>query len=80
MEKEKRVFVYADWEAYENEPIGTIYVTQSRGRELFSFAYEESWLEQASIPLDPDLQMYAGRQYNSEEKELFGVFSDSCPD
>ncbi|MCD8076246.1 MAG: type II toxin-antitoxin system HipA family toxin [Lachnospiraceae bacterium] len=80
MEKEKRIFVYADWEAYENEPIGTIYVTQSRGRELFSFAYEESWLEQASIPLDPDLQLYAGRQYNSGEKELFGVFSDSCPD
>lgn len=30
--------------------------------------------------LDPDLQMYKGRQYIHDDKKIFGVFVDSCPD
>lgn len=30
--------------------------------------------------LDPDLQMYKGRQYIHDDKKIFGVFADSCPD
>ncbi len=30
--------------------------------------------------LDPDLALYRGRQYVPLNKQLFGLFSDSCPD
>jgi serine/threonine-protein kinase HipA len=30
--------------------------------------------------LDPDLFLYRGRQYTPLDKNLFGLFSDSCPD
>ncbi|MCD8014322.1 MAG: type II toxin-antitoxin system HipA family toxin [Lachnospiraceae bacterium] len=80
MEKEKKIFVYADWGDYENERMGTIYVTRSRGRELFSFEYDSLWMKQAGTSLDPDLQLYSGRQYTSGDKPLFGIFADSCPD
>ena len=30
--------------------------------------------------LDPDLQLYAGRQYPTGAKNVFGLFADSSPD
>ena len=33
-----------------------------------------------ALTLDPDLQLYSGRQYADSEKNTFGVFLDSSPD
>ena len=80
MEKEKAIYVFADFRPFHNELIGTIYVSQTRGKEFYSFEYEQSWLENQHMILDPDLQLYKGRQYINDDKNIFGVFADSCPD
>lgn len=63
MQKEKKIYVFADFLPFQNELIGTIYVSQTRGKEFYSFEYEQSWLEKGNMMLDPDLQLYKGRQY-----------------
>lgn len=80
MEKEKAIYVFADFNPFRNEFIGTIYVSQTRGKEFYSFEYEQSWLEKQYMTLDPDLQLYKGRHYINTDKNIFGVFADSCPD
>ena len=80
MQKEKKIYVFADFLPFQNELIGTIYVSQTRGKEFYSFEYEQSWLEKGNMMLDPDLQLYKGRQYINDDKNIFGVFADSCPD
>ncbi len=80
MEQEKLIYVYADFLQFHDELVGTIYVSQTRGREFYSFEYASSWLEKGYMSLDPDIQLYKGRQYINDEKKIFGVFGDSCPD
>ena len=78
---EKIIYVYADWQKSSPVLMGRLYVSNSRGKELFSFEYNNDWICKAnsSFIFDPDLHLYEGRQYVSD-KPLFGVFSDSCPD
>jgi hypothetical protein len=80
MEKEKKIYVFADFLSFSNELVGTMYVSQTRGKEFYSFEYNENWLEHKKMLLDPDLQLYRGRQYITDDKNIFGVFADSCPD
>lgn len=80
MDREKVIYVYAGWHPYNDVLMGRLYVSQLRGKELFSFEYDDEWLGQASTVFDPDLSLYKGRQYLPEGKNLFGVFTDSCPD
>ena len=80
MASDKEIYVYADFGPFENELVGTIYVSQSRGTELYSFEYSEKWLSNGNMALDPDLQLYKGRHYINDDKNIFGVFADSCPD
>ena len=80
MDREKKIYVYADFLSFHNEMIGTIYVSQTRGKEFYSFEYEQNWLGNGATLLDPDLQLYQGRQYINDDKNIFGVFADSCPD
>ena len=71
MQKEKKIYVFADFLPFQNELIGTIYVSQTRGKEFYSFEYEQSWLEKGNMMLDPDLQLYKGRQYINDDKNIF---------
>lgn len=78
----KTIYVYADWTDSVPILMGTLFVSKNRGRELFSFEYDNNWVKNnnASIQFDPDLYLYSGRQYTPPDKSLFGIFSDSCPD
>ena len=78
----KTIYVYADWLGHPPQLMGILYAEDSRGEETYSFAYDDHWLscQEAQCPLDPDLSLYAGRQYVPVNKSMFGVFSDSCPD
>jgi len=78
----KQIWVYADWiELGGVKLMGTLQAEQVRGKEVFSFAYDKQWLENApALVLDPDLGFYSGPQYNQEEKPNFGLFTDSSPD
>lgn len=80
---EKRdVFVFAHWDGMD-APIlmGTIHSELLRGKEVFSFEYNEDWLQSENAQvLDPDLELYSGLHYLSDDKPNFGIFLDSSPD
>ena len=82
MASQKEILVYADWKDLTNPTlVGILKATPSRGKEIFSFEYEDSWLKSNHAHyLDPDLQLYSGTQYLQEEKNNFGIFLDSSPD
>lgn len=76
------ILVYADWINLGGPLLmGTLSATHTKGREVFSFAYDEDWLRNGEVQvLDPDLQFYAGPQYLNTDKKNFGLFLDSSPD
>lgn len=80
MKNEKKIYVYADFLEYDNELIGVLYESGEKGREIYSFEYDENWLKKEEMILDPDLSLFRGRQYLKEDKKIFGLFADSCPD
>ena len=67
MSEEKIIYVYDHFSAFEPQLLGKLYVNALRGNETYSFEFEDSWLENTnfSIPLDPDLIPYGGRQFHS---------------
>lgn len=80
--QQRTLQVYAHWTGLE-QPIliGLLHSTQLRGKEIFSFEYDDDWLKSGRVQnLDPDLQMYSGPQYLAEGKSNFGIFLDSSPD
>lgn len=78
----KDIFVYADWKGLtEAVLVGILNVSQLRGKEIFSFEYSSDGLNLPGIQsIDPDLQLFAGQQYLSDNKTNFGIFMDSSPD
>ena len=78
----REIFVFGGWESLGKDiMIGTLRADVLRGKEVFSFEYDNDWLNShENCVLDPDLQFYKGRQYTHDDKTLFGVFTDSCPD
>ena len=79
---QKAMQVCAHWRGMD-EPMlmGTLHAAPSRGKEVFSFEYDQAWLEssQAQV-LDPNLGLFSGPQYARDGHDNFGVFLDSCPD
>lgn len=78
----RTIFVYwDDAQTIEPIPVGRLYADLIRGKEIFSFEFDASWLKQGICRhLDPDLQLFNGLQYTTEKKSNFGVFTDSAPD
>lgn len=82
-ELKREIIVFADWEGLEGPiPMGALHAERIRGKEVFSFEYENDWLKSEHAQLiDPDLQLYSGIQYLTDsEKQNFGIFLDSSPD
>lgn len=77
-----KVFVYENWTGSMPNKLGTLFVDEGKGKQVMSFEYDESWLAGTNDKLvfDPDLALFRGRQYTPIDKDIFGVFSDSCPD
>lgn len=78
----RQIWVYAHWELFE-EPVimGILTSERLRGKEVFSFEYDQSWLKNRHAQiLDPDLELFSGQQYLRDEKSNFGLFTDSSPD
>jgi serine/threonine-protein kinase HipA len=76
------ILVYADWfELKGAARMGTLSVSQIKGRGVSSFAYDKDWLNRGQVQrLDPDLQLFSGPQYPAPDKKNFGIFLDSSPD
>ena len=79
---QKTIYVYESFQSTEPNFLGTLFVENVRGRESYSFEYDADWLKSSAnyMYLDPDLQLYAGRQYPTGAKNVFGLFADSSPD
>lgn len=75
------IYVYADWHTIK-EPIfiGTLLVNRVRGKELFNFEYDSTWINSTNyFLLDPSLVKFTGKQF-PVGSDNFGVFFDSMPD
>ena len=76
----KCIFVYENWSEGVPIKLGQLYVDYGKGSEHYSFEYDENWLRNGfAYVLDPDLELYKGRQYPIN-KAAFGLFADSAPD
>ena len=77
----KTIYVYENWSSEVPTKLGMLYVDQGRGSEHYAFEYDETWLttNRFAYVLDPDLELYKGRQYPIN-KNTFGIFADSSPD
>lgn len=80
-----KIQVYADWVMPDGkglptpQRVGELTATVVRNKELFSFNYAPEWLNSPyALPIDPDLQLFGGRQFSGNNN--FRVFLDSCPD
>ena len=83
MAAKREIFVYAHWEGIEEPTLmGLLQSEQLRGKEVFSFQYDDEWLRSdQSRVLDPELELYSGLHYLKDEKKPnFGMFTDSSPD
>lgn len=78
----KVVYVYESFKSTTPIFLGTLFVEIVRGCENYSFEYDADWLKSNAnyLYLDPDLLLYAGRQYPTGGKNVFGIFADSSPD
>ena len=78
----KEILVYADWIGIKEPALmGTLYSEIVRGNETFSFEYSEEWLQSKFAQvLDPDLSLFSGIHYLTNNKINFGIFLDSSPD
>lgn len=78
----RSILVFADWEGLNGPALaGTLCADQVRGKEVFSFTYDEAWLQSTHAQvIDPDLSLFAGPQFLPEERSNFGAFLDSSPD
>lgn len=79
---QKQIYVYTDWN--ESSPpvlMGVLSAAISRGREIFSFNYNNNWLKSHNgSSLDPALQLFSGIQYAPHDLPNFNLFLDSAPD
>ncbi len=82
MEGKQEIFVYENWKSDAPSILGRLYADGGKGKQVISFEYAEEWLANLNnnVALDPDLNLYKGRQYAPADKLIFGMFADSCPD
>ncbi|MFM1932519.1 MAG: hypothetical protein RL226_1822 [Bacteroidota bacterium] len=76
------LYVYADWKEINGPRLmGVLHSELLRGKEVFSFEYEQEWLKEGFAQvLDPDLTLYSGLHFLNDDKANFGAFMDSSPD
>lgn len=80
--RNKEIKVYAHWIGFScPTQVGVLNIIPTRGKEIFSFEYNQDWLKQnESYHIDPSLQLFHGKQYAPLGQENFGIFLDSSPD
>ncbi len=78
----KTIEVWADFYFLaEAQKVGTLTASPSRGKEVFAFEYEQSWLTGPyKFQIDPELLLFEGKFHPNAGVENFGAFLDSSPD
>ena len=79
-ERERDIDVYKSMLDIDKK-IGTLYENRERGKEVYSFGYDDNWIKgYPSRFFDPDLPIEEGRKFTPYDKRIFGLFDDSTPD
>ena len=83
MQNEKVVYVFFNKDS-KDILMGKTYIENLRGKEIYSFEYDDLYLEDKrnNIFIDPEIKFYSGRQWkiNNNLNSSFGIFLDSAPD
>ncbi|AGE24352.1 HipA domain-containing protein [Pseudomonas poae] len=76
--------VYADWEGIDGPVrLGWLHTRKTRTSEKFEYETDPASLQNptlSAIQIDPSIGPFAGAQFPANGRNMFGVFSDSCPD
>lgn len=73
--------VWADWTMLDGaQRVGSLHATSTRGKQVFSFEYDDAWLGSHSTAIDPNLVLVRGAQFPREGRETFGALADAAPD
>lgn len=78
---EKKIQVYMNRDG-KDILMGYLYIDNVRGKEMQSFEYTDKWLsdDNNKIFIDPSIELYSGRQWANEDRNIFPIFTDSAPD
>lgn len=78
--EEKVVYLYLS--LTEEIYLGKLYIQNSKGKDIYSIELSDEYLKSnyCKYRLDPEINNYKGRQFQSSNKPIFGFLSDSCPD
>ena len=76
--------VYADWEGIDGPSrLGWLHARKTRTIEKFEYESDPLALQNralSAIRIDPAIGPHSGAQFPPDGRNMFGVFSDSCPD
>lgn len=74
----KTIYVYESFNSDESNLMGRLYVGEGKSSDNYSFEFDENWLShhKRNYIIDPELQLYSGRQY-PVNKNIFGIFMES---
>ncbi len=79
MNSSKVIYVYESFTSDDSVLMGNLYVDVLKGKENFSFEYNQDWLKNKNKQVYPGLYLNRGRQYFHDNTTI-GIFSDSAPD
>jgi serine/threonine-protein kinase HipA len=58
-EQQRNIWVYADWHGIDEPTLmGILYANRLRGKEIFSFEYDDNWLKSPHVLSYEDLTIY----------------------
>ena len=77
----KSIFVFINKDGFDL-PLGTIYIDNIRGKESYSFEFDEQAIKNkyAKLLIDADIAPVSGRQYKADTSIPYHFMSDSTPD
>jgi len=62
-QSEKTVFVYENWRGEKPTLIGRLHLAVARGQEIFSFEYDDSWLNDSERAISDAIRHRQSRLY-----------------
>ena len=73
---DRTILVYSHWDNKLPTLLGFLYISENRGKEIYSFEFDQKWLATNGYPIiDPELYYYPGRQYAENGDKLFGIIA-----
>lgn len=78
----KKIYLFEHFTSNKPIFVGTIFIDNTRGKDIYSFQYDDEYLKNPSIKVnfDPDISLYKGLQYPNNPTGMFMFLSDLMPD